>query len=286
MVKMNLHSEFKDLQIQKLNEFLLVSDRIRKAGRSSRKGLGKFKKPSPNGGGAPLPISTNNKNTLCTNGSIVPPPQRSCEALLELSSTSSGTSLDREEGSAIQAEGAPAAHITQVECQLRIKNAQAISTRNDGGEHEGQLQRPPSQFISHDIPARARTSKAEATGAPPHTQVLINHSLPFSCISEFPSAIVGQRPDTGSGSATAARQVLREDASEARALASSGKNEARRTSIAPTKTPPTPNLTTHSGSGPGSSSAPRGGKRRPITSGPQCGAGSGVSNGDGDRNEQ
>ncbi len=60
----------------------------------------------------------------------------------------------------------------------------------------------------------------------------------------------------GSGSTAAARQVLREDASEARALASSGKNEARRTSIAPTKTPPIPNLTTHSGSGLGSSSPP------------------------------
>lgn len=152
---MNLHSEFEDLQIQKFNEFLLVADRIRKAGHSSRKGLRKFKKPSPNRGDALLPVSTNNENTLCTNDSIVSPPQRSREALPEPSSISSGTPLDKEEGSAIQAEGAPAARITQVECQLRIKNAQAISTRSDGGEHEGQLQRPPSQLISHDIPARA-----------------------------------------------------------------------------------------------------------------------------------
>jgi hypothetical protein len=137
MVKMNLHSEFEDLQIQKLNEFLLVSDRIRKAGRSSQKRLGKFKKPSPNGGGALLPASTNNENTLCTNDSIVPPPQSSREALLEPSLVSSGTPLDREEGSVIQAEGAPAARITQTNCQFRIKIAQAISTRSDGGEHEG-----------------------------------------------------------------------------------------------------------------------------------------------------
>jgi len=138
MVKMNLHFEFEDLQIQKLNEFLLVSDRIRKAGRSSRKGLGKFNKPSPNGGGTPLPASTNNENTLCTNGSIGPPSQSSREALPEPNSVSSGTSLDREEGSAIQAEGAPAARITQTDCQFRIKIAQAISTKSDGGEHEGQ----------------------------------------------------------------------------------------------------------------------------------------------------
>jgi len=50
--------------------------------------------------------------------------------------------------------------------------------------------------------------------------------------------------------------VLREDASEARVLASSGKIEAKKTSIAPTKTPPISNLTTHLGSGPGSSSPP------------------------------
>ncbi|CAK9864430.1 unnamed protein product [Sphagnum jensenii] len=288
MVKMNLHSEFEDLQIQKLNEFLLVSDRIRKAGRSTWKGLGKFKKPSPNGGGAPLPILTNNENTLCTNRSILLPPQSSREALPESSLVSSGTPLDRGEGSAIQAEGGPAARITQTECQFRIKSAQATSTRSDGGEHEGQQQRLPSQLpfqlISHDIPARARTSKAKATGAPPHTQVLTNHSLPLSRISEFPSVIVEQRPVTGNGSATAARQVSREDASEARALVSSEKNEARRTSIAPTKTPPTPNLTTHLGSGPGSSSPPGGGKPRSIASGPQFGDGSGVSRGDGARN--
>jgi len=138
MGKMNIHSKFKDLQIQKLNEFLLVSDRIQKVGRNSRKGLEKFKKPSPNGGGALLPAPTNNENILFTNSSIIPPPQRIHEALQEPSSISSGTPLDKEEGNAIQAEGAPAARITQAGSQLRIKNAQANSTRSDGGEHEGQ----------------------------------------------------------------------------------------------------------------------------------------------------
>jgi hypothetical protein len=52
MVKMNLHSKPEDPQLQRLNEFLLVADRIQKAGGSTQKGLGKFKKSSPNGGGA------------------------------------------------------------------------------------------------------------------------------------------------------------------------------------------------------------------------------------------
>jgi len=50
--------------------------------------------------------------------------------------------------------------------------------------------------------------------------------------------------------------VTREDASEARAKSSSGKNEARKNPSAPTKAPPNPNLITHSGSGLGSTSPP------------------------------
>lgn len=58
-------------------------------------------------------------------------------------------------------------------------------------------------------------------------------------------------------STIAARQVSREDASDARAKTSSGKNKVRRNSIAPTKAPPNRKLIMHSGSGPGSTS-PRG----------------------------
>jgi len=101
MVKMNLHSELEDLRIQKLNEFLLISDRIRKAGCSSRQGLGKFKKPSPNGGGARFPAPTSNKNFLFTNSSFVPPTQGSREALSAPNFFSSGNPLDKKEGNAI-----------------------------------------------------------------------------------------------------------------------------------------------------------------------------------------
>jgi hypothetical protein len=52
MVKMNLHSEFEDFHIQRLNEFLLVVDRIRKARRNVRQGLEKFKEPNPSDGSA------------------------------------------------------------------------------------------------------------------------------------------------------------------------------------------------------------------------------------------
>jgi hypothetical protein len=153
MVKMNLHSEPEDPHLQRLNEFLLVADRIQKVGRSARKGLGKFKKPSPNDGGARFSAPTSNKNSLFTNGSFVPPRQGSHEALSASSSPPSGNPLGKEEGSAIQAPETSATRNIQTECELLSKNAQVISVRSDGGEHEGHLQRSPSTLIHQGIPS-------------------------------------------------------------------------------------------------------------------------------------
>jgi hypothetical protein len=169
MVKMNLHSEPEDPQLQRLNEFLLVADRIRKGGRNARKGLGKFKKPSPNGGSARFSVPISNKNFLFTNGSFVLPTQGSREALSAPSSPPSGNPLGKEEGSAIQASETSATRNTQTACQLLNKNAQAISARSDGGEHEGHLQRSPSTLVHQGIPSRARTSTTKAPGESSHT---------------------------------------------------------------------------------------------------------------------
>jgi hypothetical protein len=69
MVKMNNHSDPEDLQISKLNEFFLVTDRIRKVGRSTRQGFSKFKsKPNPSGGGACLSVSISSGTSPFTNG--------------------------------------------------------------------------------------------------------------------------------------------------------------------------------------------------------------------------
>jgi hypothetical protein len=95
-------------------------------------------------------------------------------------------------------------------------------------------------------------SVAKAPGKSSHTQVLTKHPLPLPHISESLSAIVGQRSEAGYLSAVAARQVTREDASAARAKASSGKIEIRRNPITPTTAPRNPNLIANSGSGPGS----------------------------------
>jgi hypothetical protein len=73
MVKMKIYSESKDLQISKLNEFFLVADRIRKAGRGARQGLGfgKFKsKTNPNSGGVQFFVLSSNEKAPLTNGSF------------------------------------------------------------------------------------------------------------------------------------------------------------------------------------------------------------------------
>jgi hypothetical protein len=270
---MNLHSEFDDLQIQRLNEFLLVANRIRKARRSARQGLEKFKKPNPSGGGARFSTPTSNKNPLFTKGSSAPPTQGSHKASSALSIPPPISPPSKEVACAIQALESSAALRTPTECQFSGKNAQTVSAKSDGGKREGPPQRSPSTLIHQGIPTRVSTRAIEAPSESSLTQVLTKHPPLLPRISESFSEIVGQRPDPGCLSVAATRQVTREDASAARAKDSSGKNEARRKPIiTPTTAPPNPSLIAHSGSGPGSTSPTKGGHPRSITGGFQFGA--------------
>jgi hypothetical protein len=101
MVKMNIHSESKDLQISKLNEFFLVVDRIRKAGCSARQGFGKFKsKTDPNGSGAQLFVPSSCENAPFTNGSfasVIPIVQSSRASPSVPNNSPSGNLLSKEE---------------------------------------------------------------------------------------------------------------------------------------------------------------------------------------------
>jgi hypothetical protein len=65
MVKTIIHTKSEDLQISRLNEFFLVANRIRRAGRCSRQGFSKPRsRPNLSGGGARLPVQLS---------SVVPP---------------------------------------------------------------------------------------------------------------------------------------------------------------------------------------------------------------------
>jgi hypothetical protein len=78
---MEICSEADDLQASKLNKFVLVAHRVRKAGRGMRLGLSKNKlRPNGGGDGARASTSTGSENLLTANGSIDPPAPKLCEA--------------------------------------------------------------------------------------------------------------------------------------------------------------------------------------------------------------
>jgi hypothetical protein len=94
MEKMKIHSELEDTQISKLNKCFLVVDRIRKAGRSSRQGFGKFKsKLNPNGGGVRTSVVSSSGISLFANGPLFWS-LRQCRALSKLLSRKTSSSQE------------------------------------------------------------------------------------------------------------------------------------------------------------------------------------------------
>ncbi len=68
---MEICSDAADTQTAKLNEFVLVAHRIRKARRSARLGYNKFKLRPRIGGNTRASSPTGGKNSLVANGSLV-----------------------------------------------------------------------------------------------------------------------------------------------------------------------------------------------------------------------
>jgi hypothetical protein len=168
MVKMNIHSESKDLQISKLNEFFLVADRIRKAGRSAQPGFGKFKsKTNPNGGGTRLSVPSSGENAPFTNGSfalVAPIVQSSRIFPSAPRDFPSGNSLSKEERKAIRASEVLPAPSSPTRCPALDRIVQVISEKSDGGAREGHRQQSPLEILPPDIPAQASSGAAEAAG--------------------------------------------------------------------------------------------------------------------------
>jgi len=199
MVKTNNHSESEDLQISKFNEFFLVADRIRKAGRSARQGFGKFKsKPNPNGGSDRLSIPTSSENAPFTNGSVAlvtPSVQSSHEALFVPSDPPSRNPLSKEERKEIRAPEAPTAPSSLTRCLAPNRIVQAISKRSNGGAREGHRQRSPPEILLPDIPAQAALGADKAASKFPSPQVLPSQSLSLLRFLKPDSAFIGQRLD-------------------------------------------------------------------------------------------
>jgi hypothetical protein len=185
MVKMNIQPEPEDLQISKLNEFFLVADRIRKAGRKARHGFGKFKcKLNPSGGNARLSAPTSIEDTSHTNGSFAPPMQSFHAPLITPSAPPLGDALNKEERNMIRTLEVPAALSSPAKCLPPDQITQAISERSDGGTREGHRQWSPLAILLPNISTRATPGATEVIGKPLLSQVLPSQSLTFPRISE------------------------------------------------------------------------------------------------------
>ncbi|CAK9881913.1 unnamed protein product [Sphagnum jensenii] len=121
MVKMNNLSEPEDSQISKLNEFFLIANKIRKAGRNARQGFDKFKsRLNHGGGGARLSVSTSSGNAPFANGSltlVTPSVQSSREIPLVQSDFLSGNPLSKKVRKEIRAPEVPTTPSNLARCQ-------------------------------------------------------------------------------------------------------------------------------------------------------------------------
>jgi hypothetical protein len=262
MVKTNISSESEDIQISKLNEFFLVADRIRKAGRYTRQGFRKFKsKTNPNGGGARLPVPSSRESIPFTNRSfpsVAPIVLRFRDSLSEPSDFLPRNPFSKGERKAIRAPEAQAVPSSSARCPVQAWGAQATSERSDGGAREGHRQQSPPKILLSDIPTQVSSGANEASSKSSPPQVLSSQSLPLLHISESVFAFVWEKLDQGNRGAIAARQVAREDTlatrvkdpSEKKDRSTSGKKPSIHTTVPPSNL----TLIVHPGSGPGRTS--------------------------------
>ncbi|CAK9859571.1 unnamed protein product [Sphagnum jensenii] len=147
MGKMETCSDLDEQQISKLNKYSLVALRIRKAGRGTRLGFGKFKCRKPNLGGnvgakAHCPEST--KVLSATNGSLKASAHDHRKSLPAQSSPSPGSSTNPREMIAGLAPTDPAALSESGNTQAPNKGAETASARSSEESREGTPWSPPS----------------------------------------------------------------------------------------------------------------------------------------------
>jgi hypothetical protein len=130
---MEICSDATDSQTAKLNEFVLVAHKIRKAGFGARPGLSKYKLRPRNGENAQASSLTGGKNLLAANGSIV-------SASLEFSEAPA-TPISPHSGEMICEEGRIASSDQAISISLQYRSRpqqtseeeQASLLRSDGG---------------------------------------------------------------------------------------------------------------------------------------------------------
>jgi hypothetical protein len=198
-----------DSQTAKLEEFVLVAHRIRKAGCGARSGLSKFKLSLRKGGHTRVSSLTSGKNSLTANGSFV---SASPELVVALVVAPASTISPHPEET-ICGEGRIASSIQAISVMLQDRTRpqqaseemQASSFRSDGGPQGELLQRSFSPAVSRGL----------ATIPPPESRIESSGGL---CTPKANSIAPQDRQRLQQTSKEAQASVLRSDGRPRRVL--------------------------------------------------------------------
>ncbi|CAN5957277.1 unnamed protein product [Sphagnum jensenii] len=208
-------SDVANHQSSKLDEFVLVSRRIRKAGR-----------------GAYSSSPTVRKNSPTANGSLVFASPEFREAPSKLSAPFPGGAIGKERGIASSFQAILTTFSDQSRLQNQGKEAQASPTRSDGDDEPrgAPPQRTASPLAPLDAETRIRESRPESSG------IMRTHLVPPNGDSSFPrksnsfSVLAGPEKSSEGSETTVARQTKRNDLSVAKAKAPKARNTQRKNS--------------------------------------------------------
>ncbi len=195
---MEICSDATDSQTAKLDEFVLVAHKIRKAGRGAQPGLSKFKMSPRKGGHTRVSSLTSGKNSLTTNDSFVSASPELDEALASIISPHPEEMI-HEEGRIVSSNHAISVALQdRTRSQQASEETQASPLRNDGGP-QGEL---PQRSFS---PA---ASLGIVTISPPESRIESSGGL---CTPQTNSIAPQDRQRLQQTSKEAQASVLRND---------------------------------------------------------------------------
>ncbi|CAK9860961.1 unnamed protein product [Sphagnum jensenii] len=160
---MEICSEVADPQTAKLNEFVLVAHRIRKAGCSAWSGLSRFKLRLKNTGDARASSPTGKNNLLAANGFIDPASPEFCKAPTKPISLHSGETICKDGRVASSEQVNSIALQDRSRLQQTNKEAQALLLKNDGGPRGELLQQLFLPIALLDVTTKLPESKIESS---------------------------------------------------------------------------------------------------------------------------
>jgi hypothetical protein len=162
---MEICSDAADSQTAKLDEFILVAHRTRKAGRGVRPGLSKFKLSPRKGGFTQVPSLMSGKNSLIANASFVSASPKLGEAPAPTISPHPEETIHEEGRIASSSQAISIALQDRTRSQQANEETQASPLRSNGGPQGELLQQSSSPTASLGIVTiPAPESRIESSG--------------------------------------------------------------------------------------------------------------------------